>query len=407
MNTDINPKRKLQTVGSRIQTSKMNRILFFLVLIFVTFFLLWGKKIFQSNPETKKEYQYLSLFSEIVTLVKTEYVEAVDPTDKFPGAFSALMASLDPLSAYLNKDRTEIFKAYMTGQYYSIGIHGAKVANYLYITDINPGSSAEKAGLKIGDSIKSINGESIHSKSFWEMFLGILSTKAKDIEVISFRRNVRDLKKLQLKTEIEDTATSIKTLKGNILLIPLVRFTKDSADYLRQTLWAKKMPLKLIIDLRGYSGGDLEGFLEIAKLFFKEGGVTLKIKLKYSEEKLPLGSTTPLEYSAVVILNRSTRMYGELLAALFQKYSKKINPVALLIGTKSTGFVSKLKFIEFEDGSSILITQGHYYLDGEKTISQAVQPDVQLTQKEFIGIVDKSISILNKKQNKISTMRDK
>ena len=105
------------------------------------------------------------------------------------------------------------------------------------------------------------------------------------------------------------------------------------------------MPLKLIIDLRGYSGGDLNGFLEITKLFFKEGGVTLEIKRKNGDEKLTIGSESPLQYSAVIILNKSSRMYGELLAGLFKKYTKKVNPVALLISSKSTGFISKLKLI--------------------------------------------------------------
>ena len=70
--------------------SKLNRTFFGIVIIFILLLLLGGKRIFRAHSEIEKEYQYLSLFSEVVSLVKTKYVEAVDTRKKFPVGSTAL-----------------------------------------------------------------------------------------------------------------------------------------------------------------------------------------------------------------------------------------------------------------------------------------------------------------------------
>ena len=132
----------------------INRTLPGIILLFVVFFLLGGKKIFLPQQEYKKEYQYLSLFSEVVTLIKTNYVEAVKAHEKFPGAYSAMLGSLDPFSAYLIPEKTANYQAFHSGEYFGCGLYGAKRMGYFYVTDVTPGSPAHKAGLISGDTIK-------------------------------------------------------------------------------------------------------------------------------------------------------------------------------------------------------------------------------------------------------------
>jgi carboxyl-terminal processing protease len=374
--------------------SKLNKTLFGVVILVVFFFLLGGKKIFKSQSETEKEYQYLSLFSEVVTKVKTKYVEAIDTKDKFPGAFSAMLSSLDPFSSYLDAEKTEIYRSYQQGQFYGCGIYGAKRMNYFYITNVNTGSSAEKAGLKVGDIIKTVNGKSIYAHSFWEMYLSLLSTKPQNLEVILLQTKERDTKKINLQTELIIPRTIIKPIQKNVLLVKLSRFDAAAALLLKDRLITHHKPLKLIIDLRRYTGGDFESFKKIINLFFK-GTILLTLKLKDKEEDFLLGSKDALEYQAVVIINRSTRMYGELLAALFRQAGAVAQRPASLVGTSTQGFISKLKAIQLEDGSSILLTEGLFLLNGKPTASKGVKPDIIIKDKASREIIKKSISILN------------
>ncbi len=374
--------------------SKLNRTFFGVVIIFIFFLLLGGKRIFKPHSEIEKEYRYLSLFSEVVSLVKTSYVEAVDTQDKFPGAFSAMLSSLDPFSSYLDAEKTETFRSYQRGKFYGCGIFGAKRMNYFYITDVAAGSSAEKAGLKVGDIIKAINGKSIYSQTFWEMYLALLSSKPQNVEVVLLKTKERDAKKINMTTELIEPRTTVKPIQKNILLVKLTRFDPAAALLLKNRLTTHHKPLKLIIDLRKYSGGDFESFKKIINLFLN-GPILLTLKLKDKEEDFLLGSKDALDYKAVVIINKSTRMYGELLASLFRQSGAVAQRSASLVGTSTLGFVSKLKPIHLEDGSSILLTEGLFLLNGTPTALKGVEPDILIKDEVSGEIIKKSISILN------------
>jgi len=374
--------------------SKLNRTFFGFVIIFILFLLLGGKRIFKPHSEIEKEYRYLSLFSEVVSLVKTSYVEAVDTQEKFPGAFSAMLSSLDPFSSYLDAEKTKTYRSYQKGEFYSCGIYGAKRMNYFYITDVDAGSSAEKAGLKAGDIIKAINGKGIYSKTFWEMYLALLSSKTQNIAVVLLKTKERDAKKINMPTELIEPRTIVKPIQNNILLVKLPRFDPAAVLLLKNRLTIHHKPLKLIIDLRKYNGGDFESFKKIVNLFLK-GPILLTLKLKDKEEDFLLGSKEALNYKAVVIINQSTRMYGELLASLFRESGAVAQRSASLVGTSTQGFISKLKTIHLEDGSSILLTEGLFFLNGTPTASKGVKPDILIKDEVSGEIIKKSISILN------------
>lgn len=377
-----------------------NKLFFFLVLLYLFFFLEGSTKTLAQHSETEKEYKYLALFSEVVSLVKTNYVETVDAASKFPGSFSAMLSSLDPFSAYLDASKTETYRHYRQGTSYGCGIYGAKVFNYFYITDVGAGSPAEESGIKPGDTIKAANGESFYAASFWEMYLALMTAEPRTIEIVLFEENKRDTKNIKLETRAVKSRTTIQPLKKqkDILLVHLTRFDAAAAALLKNRLahysnMKREKPLKLIIDLRKYSGGDFNAFREIVNLFFKKP-ILLTIKLKDKEEDFLLGVEETVKYKAVVILNRSTRMYAELLAALFRNSGAPAQRPATLVGTKTQGFVSKLKPLQMEDGSSILLTEGLFLLDGESAASNGVSPDIIFKDDGAVKIMDECVSIL-------------
>lgn len=374
-------------------------------MIFVVFFLLGGKKIFQPQQEFKKEYQYLSLFSEVVTLVKTNYVEAIKARTKFPGAYSAMLGSLDPFSAYLDASKTANYKAYRDGRFFGCGIYGAKRMGYFYITDIIPGSPADNAGLKPGDTIKTVNGESFYSHSFWEMYMSLVADTPRTIVVGLLKTRKREAKKISLTMAAETSRTTMKRIKGNIRLIRLTRVDPAAAQLLKKELTALRergKPFKLIIDLRRYTGGDFESFKTITNLLraapsaAKGTAPPTKLILKFkekSEEFVPAPMNDP-DYQAVVIINRSTRMYGELLAKLFKHMEDPAKPFVTLIGTSTQGFISKLKSIPLEDGSSILLTEGLFLLDGKAVELKSTGPDVIVNEEDSGSLMKRSITLL-------------
>jgi carboxyl-terminal processing protease len=305
-----------------------------------------------------------------------------------------MLAALDPFSAYLDAQKTEIYKSLQAGRYCGGGIYGAKRMGYFYITDVLPASPADEAGLKPGDMIKSVNGESIYSQAFWEMRLSLVSIEPRDVAVTLLKTRTRDALELKFRTKPAAPTTTIETVGKDILLVKLTRFDPPAAALLKKRLKAEKKPLKLIIDLRKYAGGDFDSFREIVPLFFKKP-LLLTLKLKEKDEDFLLGSETLPRYKAAVIINRSTQMYGELLAALFKQSGAPAQRPVTLVGTQTQGFISKLRHIPMEDGSSILVTEGLFHLGGNPTASKPTGPDIVVKDKDSGKIIEKCISILN------------
>lgn len=396
---------------------KKNRILFLMgILLFAFFLLLADKIIFKSDSQIEKEYRYLSIFSEVVAQVKTNYVEEIDPTEKFPGAFSAMLSSLDPFSSYLDAAKTNTYRAYQSGRYCDCGIYGSKIKNYFYITDVIPHSPADLAGLKHGDIIKAVNDISLFSHSFWEMYLSLLSPEPQNIQLTLFKKNSRDTQKFELKTCVMDRGTTITAIQKNILLIKLSHFDAAAAALLKKQLSSqdyKNKPLKLIIDLRTYCGGDMESFIQIANLFIKNK-ISLTLQLKKGKKDIFVGKGVKNipEYKAVVIINSSTRLYGELLAAIFKSLQKETTnqSTVTLIGTATQGFIAHLIHVPLDDESSILLTYGLFQLNGKSTASIGVMPDIVINEKntdDYTRIMDKCISIFDQNTDHVSPAAEK
>ncbi|MGD2087428.1 MAG: S41 family peptidase [Candidatus Aminicenantes bacterium] len=374
---------------------KLNRIAFFSLIALVLFFIFVGKKIFQPLPEAKREFDYLSLISEVVSLVKTDYVEEIQPGEKFPGAFSRMLRTLDQSCTYLDAPKTKIYQLYQQGKTYHCGIYGAKRSHYFYISDILPDSPAQTHGIKPGDTIKAINGKSVFEQSFWEIYLSLQTDKPGTIEIALLENegNTSTPNKIKLETVIIDTSLKVKEIKDNIYLVELPRIDAKNTAHLKQTLkneLSLRSPLKLVMDLRKYSGGELKAFLELTKLFFPHS-LPLTLKTKHQEEKLLVGSTQAITYQAVVIINKSTRMYGELLAALFKEYAREN---VTLMGAKTRGLIAGIKQFPLSDGSSILLTRGIFLLKGKNPANTGVSPDVKVKEKDSAAIIDRAVAVL-------------
>ncbi|MCP5047940.1 MAG: PDZ domain-containing protein [bacterium] len=382
---------------------RLDRVLFFIILLFLLFLMVGGKKVFRSYPETKSEYQYISLFSEVVSMVRTDYVESVEPATKFPGAYSAMLRTLDRQSAYLDAGKTGLYSLYLQGKTCGSGIYGTETGGYFMVTDVAKDSPAEKAGIAPGDMIKAVNGTSIFRLSYWEMYFSLVTKNPGKLELVLLKKGDTEPVIVKLNTlppardaDAQDAGLVSGKVGTDVLLVELPRIDTASASALEQLLQkessATNEPLKLIIDLRRYNGGDLEGFTRMAGLFSKEE-MSLELKSKHKTEPLTLGANQnreqPLDYRAAIILNPSTRMYGEMLAAVFRKNAMKI------VGTATQGFVSKLKHIPLTDGSSILLTESLFLLEGKNLAGAGIKPDIKIKGADTEKITARCISLLD------------
>jgi len=384
---------------------KINKLAVFFGVIFLVFFILSANKIIRSFSSEKDEYRYLSLFSEVVSLVKTDYVEEVNPVEKFPGAFSAMLSSLDRCSAYLDKTNTQLYHLFCQGRANTGGIYVVKSSNYFLVTSILGQYDQNPNDLHPGDYIKAINGKSIYGKSYWEMFLALTTAEPGTVDIVVFKNGDRDPTQIQLKTHPLAESPVFKTIadpksiekpSAPIYYIDLSRLDSHRIGQLKNELTKldTTLPLKLIIDLRFYNGGDFSAFKEAAKIFFPQP-MPLTLETKQGKEIFELGSDSPLSYQAVILIDPSTILFNELLAYLFNELPDNEQHHTTLLGKNTPGFIPELKQIPLSDGSSILLTSGFFLFQDKNISSIGIKPDVRLTKKELPTIIKRSVALLS------------
>jgi len=368
------------------------RIFFLLIALSIFFYLLGSSKIFQSFSKTQKDYQYLSLFSEVISLVKINYVEEIEPETKFQGAYSAMLNSLDEFSSYLTPRETEIFQAYQSGHSFCTGLFGIKVLDYFYVNDVRKGSPAFEAGLKNGDLIKGINGQSIYAKSFWQMYLKLQTEKKENLRLRVLKKATGREIEIKVGTEAGKDSFVLRQSGKESPWLELTCFNEDCYLQLKKYLAAVK-PEKIILDLRWYRGGTFAGFQKIAGQFL-EKETPLTLKTRKGNIKVPLGSDENYHGKIVVIIGKSTIMYGEILAALLKAQGEKSSQSIVLLGQQTGRFNARLKHILLEDGSSILLTEGLYLINDKSITRTGIKPQIKLKDEELNQLEDRAVGQL-------------
>jgi carboxyl-terminal processing protease len=382
---------------------KLTRILFSVAVLLVFVLMAGGQKLFRSFTESKREYQYLTLFSEVASLVQAEYVESIDPAQKFPGAYSAMLSTLHRTAAYLDAGQTHIYNLYNQSNACTTGIYGSKTSDYFRVTDVIEGSPGHIAGVKPGNLIKAVDGKSIFGRSRWEMVMAMATEKPETLELIVLGDSTTKPSRVLVQTRSNAAPPALSTAKPQpgMLLVKLTRIDSQSAATLKTILEKENPgpnPVRLIIDLRTYTGGSLQGFIDMTRLLFQKSS-ELALKTKENKETFQLGSPDAFDYQAVVIINPSTMMFSELLAAMFKSRKTGIT----LIGSQTHGFVSRLSHIAMGDGSSVLVPDGLFRIDGANPAVNGVEPDVKVKIENTADIIKRSISILTHESNQKKT----
>ena len=135
--------------------------------------LLVGVKLGRSASNSDDPYKHFSVFSEVITRIKSDYVEEPDMKNVTLGALNGLLESIDPFASYLNADQYKQYQATKGAAKANVGLLLSRRFGYVSVVDSVPGSPAAKAGLHTGDMLETIKGISTRDMplAFAEMLL--------------------------------------------------------------------------------------------------------------------------------------------------------------------------------------------------------------------------------------------
>ena len=315
----------------------------------------------------------LDIFNAIYRNLDLMYVDSLDADKTIGTAIRSMMHSLDPYTDYFPEDKAAEYKQMMTGKYAGIGsiISYSFTRKRVIINEPYEGMPAAEAGLKKGDIILSIDGESMAEKST-AYVSDHLRGEPGTTMVMKIERPSTG-KKMTIK--VQRRAIQMPYLpyygmqKGGIGYINYNQYLENSAkDVRRAFIDLKKQGMKsLVLDLRNNGGGSVQEALQILNMFIPKGRHLLSMKGKvknansnYNTTVEPLDTVMPI----VVLVNEATASASEITSGALQDYDR-----AVIMGTRTYGKgLVQIPNVSLPYNGKLKLTTAKYYIPSGRCI---------------------------------------
>ncbi|HWW60720.1 MAG TPA: S41 family peptidase, partial [Thermoanaerobaculia bacterium] len=246
----------------------------FLTLSVVLMISLLGGALFGQATQKNSVYRYLSIFSEVFDLVRSNYVENVPPDQLMDGAFSGVTDAVDEFSYYVAPSQMNAYKSFVDVEDNGVGLVVTKRFGYAYVVAAVDGSPAAKAGIERGDFIEKIDGTPTQKMAVWQVRNALRSGRSVKLQVLHNGQTKRDDFTVA-PTNFHPLALKSETLSG-VAYIKIPYFEKGTAAQFRSALEDihKRGVRKLIVDVRGNAAGDVDEAIAAADELLTSGLIT-------------------------------------------------------------------------------------------------------------------------------------
>ncbi len=344
----------------------------FAVLLFVVVGSLGGVHASSSDGS----YRQLQVYSEVLSRVRSEYVEEPNIPKVTDGALHGLVESLDSNSSYMTAEAYKAFKSHKTESKGEIGAVVSKRFGYADVVAVLPGSPAEKAGIEPTDIFESIEGKSTRDMSLPEIRSMLSGTPGSTLNVAVVRARKAEPQKMTITRDIVGIPpVSDKMMDDGIGYVKVEALTKGKQQEVASKIKSleKSGAKKILLDLRNCAEGDEAEGVAVANLFLNHGTITYLQGQKFPREAFnadPAKAITSLPLA--ILVNKGTAGAAEVVATAILE-----NARGDLIGDKTFGEGSVQKTIDLPDGGALILSVAKYYSPSGKAIQDnAITPNV-------------------------------
>jgi carboxyl-terminal processing protease len=348
------------------------KIAFLSVSVALLLSLLGGALFGQAATQKNNVYRYLSIFSEVYELVSHNYVEQVPPDQLLDGAFSGVTDAIDEFSYYVPPAQMAAYKNFSDVEDNGVGLIVTKRFGYAFVIAAVPGSPAAKSGIERGDFIEKIDGQPTQKMAVWQVRNLLRATKPIHVQVLRGGQTKRDDFTLQ-QASFHPLPLTTQQIEG-VSYVKIPYFEKGTAAQLATTLEniRKTGNRKLIIDLRGNAGGDVDEAITSADELLTSGMITSVEGRKVDAKKWQADRNTAYDGDLEVLTDGSTASGAEIFAAAIHG-----NQRGKVVGVTTYGKSIVQRFIPLPSGGGVYMTVGHYTTPDMKAIKAGgIRPDV-------------------------------
>jgi carboxyl-terminal processing protease len=364
-----------------------------LILSCVSILLLIQASAVFSKAQEKKDnlYKQVDLFSDAITIIRSEYVDEPVSKDLIYGALKGMLASLDPYSQFMDPESFNELKSDTEGKFGGIGIEiSIKDGLVTVITPIE-GTPAWKLGLKPNDRIVKINNELTREMVLSDAVKKLRGKPGEAVDVTILRESEKKILEFKIVRDIIKVKDikNARILEGGIGYIRLVEFRENTPKDLDSTLdkLLKEGMDALIVDLRNNPGGLLDKAVRVSEKFVEKGKVIVYTKGRKESQNMEFISQNQnplLDLPLVILINEGSASGSEIVAGALQDYKR-----AIVVGVKSYGKGSVQTVIPLGDGSALRLTTSKYFTPlGRQIHGKGIEPDI-IAEEGSIKLAEK------------------
>lgn len=335
----------------------------------------------EAENKADNRYEKLQIFTKVLNMVQQYYVEKVDVQKLIYGGIKGMLSELDPHTNFLPPDLFKEFESETSGEFGGIGIEIGMTNEILTIISPIEDTPAWKAGIKAGDKVVEINGESTKGLSLVEAAQKMRGKLGSPVK-LGIMRDGFDKPKEFVVTRATVKVRSVKytDLNDGYAYVKITSFIEKTHDELKKALEdhiKKQKSLKgLIIDVRSNPGGLLDQAVKISDTFLDTGVIvsTMGKNQKDKEVVYAKKDGSMVDFPIIILINEYSASASEILAGAL-----KDNKRAVVMGQRSFGKGSVQSVVKLGDGSGLKLTVARYYTPSGKSIqAEGITPDVFL-----------------------------
>lgn len=317
-------------------------------------------------------YDDISLFNEVFNLVSEYYVESMDSDSLIQGAIAGMLDQLDPHSNYIDPKRFDEMEERNRGSYQGIGVSFAIRDGHLTVISPMEGGPSDLVGIRAGDVLTHIEGQSAYEIKESEVFEKLRGPKGTHVNVTVRRAGVDQALEFEIirdEIPIESVpyAFMIEPGTGYIRMRNFSARTSDELGAALQRLEAQGLE-RLVLDLRGNSGGYLNAAVEVSDLFISGGKKIVytqgRIRGSSDEYYATDGATHP-PFPLVILMNTGSASASEIVSGAVQDWDR-----GLVVGQQSFGKGLVQRQYRLRNGGALLLTVARYYTPSGRLIQR-------------------------------------
>lgn len=327
-----------------------------------------------------------SLVAEASEIIKDNYFRKVGDTELGNASLQGMVRELrkrhaDRFSDYFSPESLEGFNQQIEGHFSGVGLSVVEVKKGLQVIKVFKGSPAEAGGVEAGDTIVSVEGESIAGLDSTESTQMIKGPEGTQVTVGIEKKNGKKSEKTLTRANVvlPNVASRVFTTDGKkIGYVRLLSFSSEASKQLAHGIEkAKKEGAEgLVLDLRENPGGLLDEAVSSASLFLPEGEVVVSTKSRTkgnTERKSGPGKIVDVPFD--VLIDRGTASAAEIMTAALQDDAH-----ATVVGTRSYGKGVFQEEHDLANGGALKLTVGEYFTPNGKNLHRTggIHPEVKV-----------------------------